>query len=173
MTRPCPGAGPSGPTDSIRIEYLADRPEFIPTLARWHYQEWGSDRPDDSAENRIALLNERIGRDHLPLTFVALKADELVGSASLIEHDIDNRQELTPWLASVFVAPEQRRRGIGGALVRRIVDETATLGIPRIYLYTYKSVPFYSTLGWSFMELTVYRGKEVSIMFYSNAGTRP
>jgi GNAT superfamily N-acetyltransferase len=171
-TPPCPGAGPSALTSSVRIEYLADRPEFIPTLAHWHYQEWASVRPHDSVENRIAMLKERSGRGRIPLTVVALGEGELIGSASLIEHDVENRLELTPWLAGVFVAPERRRQGVGAALVRRVMDEAVSLRIPRVYLYTFKSVSFYADLGWDFMEPAVYRGKAVSIMSYSNLGAK-
>jgi N-acetylglutamate synthase-like GNAT family acetyltransferase len=82
---------------------------------------------------------------------------------------MDNRLELYPWLAGVFVTPERRRQGIGAALVRRIVDEAISLHIPKLYLYTLNNTSFYADLGWSLMEQAVYRGKEVSIMSYSSA----
>jgi N-acetylglutamate synthase-like GNAT family acetyltransferase len=75
--------------------------------------------------------------------------------------------ELSPWLAGVFVRPERRRRGIGAALVRRIMDEATLLQVSKLYLYTVDSTAFYTNLGWSWLEHTAYRGKEVSIMSYS------
>lgn len=27
----------------MKIEYLSDRPDFLPTLAQWHYQEWSAE----------------------------------------------------------------------------------------------------------------------------------
>jgi GNAT superfamily N-acetyltransferase len=157
----------------MSIEYLADRPEFIPTLARWHYQEWASLRLGDSVEARIARLSSWSGHGQIPLTVVAISDGELLGSASLVEHDMDNRPELYAWLAGVFVTPEYRRQGIGAALVRRIVGEAISLHIPKLYLYTLKSISFYADLGWSLMEHAVYRGKEVSIMSYSSALLKP
>jgi N-acetylglutamate synthase-like GNAT family acetyltransferase len=96
----------------------------------------------------------------------------LLGSASLVEHDMDNRLELSPWLAGVFVRPEHRRQGIGAALVRRIMDEAATLHVSKLYLYTVDSAAFYANLGWSWLEHTDYRGKEVSIMSYLTITTK-
>jgi hypothetical protein len=84
------------PDRAIRIEYLADRTEFVPTLAHWHYHEWGDLRPGDSLEARIALLQGWCGRGRIPLTMVAVWDDEVLGSASLIEHDMDSRLELAP-----------------------------------------------------------------------------
>jgi N-acetylglutamate synthase-like GNAT family acetyltransferase len=104
---------------------------------------------------------------------IAVSDDELLGSASLIEHDMDSRLELTPWLAGVFVGPQQRRQGIGAALVRRVIGEATSLNISKLYLYTVDSAAFYANLGWLLLEHTAYRGKEVSIMFYSTIPTKP
>jgi predicted N-acetyltransferase YhbS len=150
----------------MQIEYLADRPEFIPTLARWHYEEWGYLRPDDSVEARIVRLQGRCNRKKIPLTFVALSDEQLIGSASLVEHDMDNRPELSPWLAGVFVSTEFRRQGIGAALVRRVMDEGKALRVSRLYLYTTDRAAFYAYFGWSLMEHTIYLQNEVSIMSY-------
>ena len=86
---------------------------------------------------------------------------------------MDSRLDLTPWLAGVFVASQHRRKGIGAALVRRILDEATPLHISKLYLYTVDSTAFYANLGWSWLEHTVYRGKEVSIMSYSAITTKP
>lgn len=158
----------------MKIEYLSDRPEFLPTLAQWHYQEWSALRPGDSVEARMIRLKSWSGRDDIPLTVVALSDEQLLlGSASLIEHDMDDRLELTPWLAGVFVAPEHRRRGIGAALVWRIMDEATSLQVPRLYLYTVDSTPFYASLGWSPVEKTRYREKEVLIMSFTTPAAAP
>ena len=116
----------AGELPTMTIEYLADHPEFLPTLAEWQHGEWGYIRPGDTVEARLARLQASIGRDCIPLTVVAVANGQVLGSASLIRHDVDTRLELTPWLAGVFVAPEHRRQGIGAQLVRRIMAEAAT-----------------------------------------------
>ena len=100
----------------MRIELLADRPEFIPMLAEWHFREWAYLRSGDSVANRVRLLQERSGRTDLPVTFVASSATELLGSAMLIHHEMDTHPQFTPWLAGVFVVPAHRghRRGNAG-----------------------------------------------------------
>ena len=102
---------------------------------------------------------------------VAVDGDEPVGCASLIEHDMLTRPELSPWLAGVFVPREHRRRGIGAALVERVVAEARSLGVPRLYLYTPGSGTLYLRLGWSVVERTFYRElwgeTEVTIMEFA------
>lgn len=150
----------------MTIEYLADQPEFLPTLAQWQHAEWGDLRPGDTVEARAARLQGWMNRDRIPLTVVASARREVFGSASLIVHDMETRMELSPWLAGVFVGPDHRRRGIGAELVRRIMSEAAKLKVPLLYLYTVHSENFYAALGWTLLERTSYRAQKVAIMTY-------
>jgi predicted N-acetyltransferase YhbS len=151
----------------VDIELLADRPEFIPQLAQWHFHEWAYLRPGDSVTNRVRLLRERSGRTELPITFVASSGAELLGSAMLIHHDMDTRTQYTPWLAGVFVAPAHRGRGIGRALAEHVVREAAARGYPTVYLFTPSAQDFFSRLGWSIVEHTRYRDTDVTIMSHT------
>ena len=157
----------------MKIDYLADHPEFLRALAEWQHGEWGHLRPGDTVEARMGRLGGWGERDRIPLTVVAHEDAELRGSASLIAHDMETRMELTPWLAGVFVAPEHRRRGIGAALVRRIVLEAARLSVPVLYLYTVHSEHFYASLGWSLQEHTTYREQNIAIMTCRPTKTTP
>jgi N-acetylglutamate synthase-like GNAT family acetyltransferase len=151
----------------MTIEYLADHPDALATLAEWQHAEWGHIRPGDTVEKRAARLRGWSNRDRIPLTVVALEGNEVLGSASLIEHDMETRMELTPWLAGVFVGEPYRRRGIGAQLVRRIMEEARKLKVPLLYLYTVHSEKFYAGLGWELMERTNYRDQKIVIMTYT------
>jgi GNAT superfamily N-acetyltransferase len=148
----------------MRIEYLADHPEFVPVLANWHHQEWAYLRPGDTLEARTERLRGECGHEEIPTVFIALANGALLGSAMLLHHDMDTRMDLTPWLAGVFVAPDHRQRGIGSALVKRVVECAKSLGVKRLYLYTPSAERLYSQLGWSFLERTNYQGADVVVM---------
>jgi len=151
-------------THSVQIELLADRPEFVPILADWHFREWAHLRPGDSVANRIRLLHERSGRRELPITFVASSGAELLGSAMLMQHEMDTRPQYSPWLAGVFVAPAQRQRGIGRALTQHAISEASARGFSTLYLFTPSAEAFFSHLAWSIVERTHYRDADVTIM---------
>jgi GNAT superfamily N-acetyltransferase len=154
-------------TNSVHYEmhYLADHPEFISTVAGWHHGEWAYLRPGDTIEARTARLRAECGRGGIPSTFIALSGSTVLGSSALIAHDMDTRRDLTPWLASVFVAADYRRRGIGSALVGKAVDRAAELGVKQLYLYTSSAERLYSQLGWSVLERTIYGGRDAVVMF--------
>ena len=149
------------------IQLLADRPEFIPQLAEWHFREWAYLRPGDSVANRVRLLRERSGRTEFPITFIASSGAELLGSAMLIHREMDTHPQFTPWLAGVFVTLAHRRRGIGSALTEHAIREAAAHGYPTVCLFTPSAQDFFSRLGWSIVEHTRYRNTDVTIMSHT------
>ena len=74
------------------------------------------------------------------------------------------RLDLSPWLAGLYVAPSQRKKGIGSTLVSNIEKKAYELGVKNLYLYTPKSEIFYARLGWHIHEKTEYHGHPVTIM---------
>jgi GNAT superfamily N-acetyltransferase len=148
----------------LKIDYLADHPEFVSILASWHRREWGHLRPAETLEMRTARLEAFSGRGQVPSVVVACEGNTLLGAAMLVAHDMDTRPQWSPWLAGVVVAPESRRLGIRAVLVERVSAEARNLGFPRLYLYTFSTEEYYTRLGWRFVENTIYLGAHVTVM---------
>jgi GNAT superfamily N-acetyltransferase len=149
---------------SLRVEPLADHPAAIPRLARWQHEQWAALNPGDTVEARTARLR-RQHRHGIPMTLVAFREDELLGSASLVEQDMpETHPDWTPWLASVFVAPEHRDGGVGSALVEAIAAAARSLGVRKLYLFTPDRERLYRRLGWHALGVEPYRGETVTVM---------
>jgi len=146
------------------IELLADHPGVIPTLVSWEHREWGYLMPGVSLEQFASAFQRRANRDRIPMTLLGFVGGELVATASLIVHDMMTRKDLSPWLAIVYVAPDHRRKGYGGAMVRAAMNKTSELGVGELYLFTPDQMAFYERLGWSMGQLVDYQGKSVTIM---------
>ena len=70
------------------------------------------------------------------------------GTASLTAHDLDERPDLTPWLAGVFVRPDVRGRGYAGLLIAAVEQEARAASIPMLWLYTREAERVYARAGW-------------------------
>ena len=149
---------------SLHIVPLADHPEALPQLAAWHQAEWGFLHPGGTVVEVAEELRGHLGSAPIPTTFVALVDGEVVGSASLIEDDLPERPDLGPWLASLYVAPDYRRQGIGSDLAERVVEEAAKLGLPTLYLFTFDREDYYARLGWQRLGSESCHGHPVVVM---------
>lgn len=153
----------------MEIGYLADHMRWAPRIARWHHRAWGGLLRDWTCEQALAELRGHTGRTSIPTTLVAFDGGEPLGSVSLVPEDAPELADLTPWLASLYVAPAHRGRGIGRVLVRRAVAEAARLGVVRLHLYTPHHEAFYRTLGWRPMARFKLGRTEVSVLWIAPA----
>jgi hypothetical protein len=106
----------------VKISYLIEHPEYIPQLARWLFEHWGSILGEETPEARIKKLKAHMNRDELPIAWVAHANGQLLGTAALRVDDLEGREDLTPWLGGVFVGAHFRRR----VLVPRSVPRSRT-----------------------------------------------
>jgi len=148
----------------MTIINLSKQPHHIPTLANWHHAEWAYLNPGGTLEQRIDKMQGYLGDELVPSTYVYKQAGRLAGSAAIIHSDMDSRPELAPWLASVYVAPEFRRQGIGSKLVEHVMSQARAGGVVRLYLFTPDRADFYTKLGWTTMAEEKYRGQLVTLM---------
>lgn len=148
-------------TPELRIEPLGRHLRLIPVITGWHVPEFD---PEGSTERWLEAHTQEARFSGVPCAWVAFVDATPVGSVSLIEHDMDTRQELAPWLAALFVLPSHRGQGIGAALVQRCEEEARAAEADRLYLYTSTAKRFYARLSWSTYGEDVYRGEPVTIM---------
>ena len=148
----------------MRIVPLASRLDLADTLARWHHGEWHHLYADWTFERCLAELRAQVDADRLPTTLLALEGETLLGSVSLVLDDLPGREELSPWLASLYVPLEHRSRGVGGKLVEAAVTEAHRLGVTQLYLFTPRHESYYAARGWSVLERTSTAGQLIVIM---------
>lgn len=155
----------------MKIIDLKFEPHHIPLLAGWHHQEWSYLNPDLTVAQRAEWMQSYLSDGLVPSTFVALE-EQLLGSAAIIEHDLETRPDLSPWLASVFVAPEHRCKGVGSKLVLYVMQKTKEAGIPVLYLFTPDKEHFYQKIGWHTISNETYRGHLITIMQINLIGNK-
>lgn len=139
---------PNASTPSCRIAWLSAHPDLVPVLAAWHYDAFRSCVPDWSVAAAAEELAAHRPRE-LPCTLVAIADEgEPLGSVSLLIEDPPGGPERAPWLASFFVRPDMRGRGIGRALLRRASAEAFGMGHACLHLWTPDQAPYYERHGW-------------------------
>jgi GNAT superfamily N-acetyltransferase len=137
---------------AFTISDLRQRPEFFDTVADRIWQAWW--QADGHPLGYISgRLRENISDTPIPFALVAHDGARFLGTASVIVSDLAERPQLTPWVAAVWVEPQARRHGVGGALVDHAAQDCFALGIGRAYLCARPGMSgFYEGLGWTISE---------------------
>ncbi len=149
----------------IQINLLADHPEFIDTLAPWVWQHWRALLDQDTLEDRVARFRKHLNRDTLPIAWVAHDGGQVMGTAALRVCDLPGREDLTPWLSGVYVAPQFRQQGIGQALSQALAREAhSRFGTSQLYLFTLDRQAWYAGFGWESIESCHWCGHAGDIM---------
>ncbi|WP_432757146.1 GNAT family N-acetyltransferase [Consotaella aegiceratis] len=134
------------------ISNLRERPEFCDVVADRIWQAWWKDagHPLSRVHDHMQeMLDER----PLPFGLVAHEEGRYLGSCLIIECDLEERPQLAPWVAAVWVDPEYRSRGVGRTLVRRGERAALDLGHDAVYLCALpEKCSFYQDLGWRPVE---------------------
>ena len=151
---------------SISIDYLANHPQHIPLLAQWQQKQWFSISPHLTTQKRIDFMQKHPATANVPTTCIALFNNELMGSASLVENDMADYADYGPWLASVYVTPEHRKKGAATALIGKIIIQARQLNYDRLFLFTPDQHDFYAQRGWKLFDQTRYHNELIDIMLF-------
>jgi predicted N-acetyltransferase YhbS len=130
----------------ILIQNFLDCPDTVPFIAERIHAQWFADKPGHTVEGLLKRMSAA-RRNEVPIGLIAFVDGTPAGTVSLVQNDLEERQDLTPWLAGLLVFPDFRGQGVGSALVLALMDEAGRIGLAVMYLYTEKA-EFYEALGW-------------------------
>lgn len=135
---------------SFEIEDLADNINYIEEVSKWIYEEWEKVK-GAKIEDIIYRTKHSLIKDNIPNMFIAIYNNQVIGVVSLWRNDLTSRQDLCPYMATLFVKEEYRNKGVGRKLQEKCIDEARRLGYHYLYLITdHKN--YYEKIGWTFLE---------------------
>ena len=147
----------------MTIGMLRDYPEYIDTVIQWLNHEFGN---ENSRNFYKGIIEHSLTEEQVPITFVAVENEELLGTVGLWRGDLLSRQDLFPWLSALVVNPEYRNKGIGQELQKYVLNYCQSKEIREIYLYT-DLIGYYEKSGWNLYDTGYeYSGNKISIYQY-------
>lgn len=147
----------------MRISRLEPGSPAVPVCARWRYDAFLKDE-NISFEESLAQVVALVAQRDYETALLAEVGGVPAGLCLFVREELEPRHSLTPWLASLFVAPEFRGRSIGGKLVAAIEDHGRHVGCARLNLYTTTAESFYARLGWQLAERFSWDGTPFVLM---------
>lgn len=124
----------------LKIYNIKEKTEYIPEIATLTQKEWGSQTTSEhefntKVERKISKIKNNLDNPNY-CKLILLNDSTLVGFISIFEHDADERPDLSPWYATMFVKEEYRGHGYSRLLNDAILKNAKQMGFKKIYLKT-------------------------------------
>ncbi len=149
----------------ISIDLLKNHPENIARCAEiWHEVLGKIWMPSIGIEEIGSMYYAELS-ENMPLTFIALCGEILVGSGTLQLND-GIRPDLEPWIGDLVVDPKYQKQGIGKLLIEAMKTKAQELGFNKLYLFTFEPAisNYYNRLGWQVIGTDEFKGHQVTVM---------
>jgi polyamine oxidase len=156
----------------VDLTDIAERGPFHARLARLHAAQWAH-LYDPAVWNETiaaAELTAMSPAPGVPRTLLAFDGagrtvDDLVGSVCVLaSDDLAGWEQVGPWLASLFVMPGARGRGVGAALTTACLDVARRLGYDDVHLFTAGQEAYYAARGWRTVAIADANGTPAAVM---------
>lgn len=137
------------------IDYLCNHSKYAETVSNWIYGEFVVE--SEKSLKKLEQIIEYFQNTNLtsfPITLIAIADNECVGTISIFENDLKTQNELTPWLASLYVTPYYRGEGLAVKLINKVKKIVKELGYKTLYLRTEHTSEYYRKLGWEYVYKT-------------------
>jgi N-acetylglutamate synthase-like GNAT family acetyltransferase len=100
----------------MRIYELKERTDIFEESVNAFWNQWGSE--ENYMFYKDCMLRSCKTEEEVPRFYVAIENEKIIGTFAILRNDINSRQDLTPWLACVYVDPAFRGRGLGGQFLQ-------------------------------------------------------
>ena len=140
----------------LKIYNIKDKQEYLREVAILTQLEWGKNNlSKEEFENKVDKKIEKIKnsfekKDYCKL--ILLDDNKLVGFISIFPTDGEERKDLSPWYATMYVKKEFRGKGYSKILNNAILEEAKNRKIKRLYLKTELN-NYYEKFGAKFIEV--------------------
>jgi hypothetical protein len=132
-------------------------------VAGWLWREWWH-QDGYTLEQTHDAIAASVSLSGPPQSFVLLVDGKPIGTASLVAHDLDERPDLTPWLAGVFVIAEARGRRHVVPLIQAVEAACRSAAIPIVWLFTAGAERVYARAGWRSADIIQRHGRRPVIL---------
>ena len=139
----------------MKIFDIKEKQEYLREVAELTQNEWGSkELSKQEYEEKVSLKIDKIKSlwDDVRYCKLLLIEDEtLIGFISMFPTDGEERQDLTPWYATMYVKKEYRGKGFSKILNDAILEEARKRGFEKLYLKS-ELVNYYEKFGAKYIE---------------------
>lgn len=131
----------------IEIINIKENDNYLNEYIKLCSLEWGSKKTEDEMQLYIDNKKNKILNEDKVISIIGMIENNcLIGFISLFKYDGEERNDLTPWYATMYVKEEKRGKGYSKILNKLVIEEAIKLGYKRLYLKS-NLINYYEKFG--------------------------
>ena len=131
---------------------IMDNEKFLNEYIKVCSLEWDSLKSKEQIQQHINIKKNKIFTGDKVISILGLiENDKMLGFISLFKYDGEERRDLTPWYATMYVKKEYRNKGYSKILNDAILKEALRLGYSQVYLKT-NLINYYEKFGAKYID---------------------
>lgn len=138
----------------MKIYNIKEKQEYIEEVAKLTKLEWAEYSTEKELKIKIQKcinkINENLENPYY-CKLILLDNNELIGFVSLFESDSEERKDLKPWYATMYVKEKYRNKGYSKILNKAILNEAKKRGFKKVYLKS-ELENYYEKFGAKYIE---------------------
>ena len=127
----------------IKIIRIEKSNEMFNDAVNFFWKQWGNNENRHFYEDCMKHADSK----DVPLFYIAIHNEDIVGSYAILRTDLVSRQDLIPWFACLYVSPTYRGKNIGQKLLEHGKLQAKKIGYQKLYLST-NLEHYYERYGW-------------------------
>jgi len=127
---------------------IRENPQYMEQAITYIQSKWGNRRNKKVYED--CITNSIDAKNSLPVWYILLDGDNIIGCAGLITNDFISRMDLWPWLCALYIEKKYRGQGLGNLLLAQAKEDVAKMGFDKLYLCT-DHKGYYEKYGFSYI----------------------
>lgn len=136
----------------MKILNLKENKLYLQEYIKLCSLEWGFKKNQEEMNSYIEnKLNKILTEDKVISVLGLIDKDTLIGFISIFKYDCEERIDLTPWYATMYIKKEYRGKGYSKLLNNAILDEARNLKYKKIYLKS-NLENYYEKFGAEYIE---------------------
>ena len=118
----------------MQIINIRKNPEYLEQAIAYIQSKWANRRSKKVYEDCITKSIDT--PSPLPIWYLLLDGEQIIGCAGLITNDFISRMDLCPWLCALYIDKKYRGQNLGNLLMVQMKEDVAKMGFDKLYLCT-------------------------------------
>ena len=132
----------------MTILNIREHPEYLQEAIVYIQSKWANRRNKKVYED--CIVHSIGAKNPLPIWYILLDGEKIIGCAGLITNDFISRMDLSPWLCALFIEKKYRGQNLGELFLSRAKEGAKEMGLEALYLCT-DHKGYYEKHGFSYI----------------------